>query len=222
MRNPALLFACRFSVLVLLISAPVHAADTDQLALIIREKSSTTELLQQAITAGQERALLCSVCHGEDGNSVRPDVPNLAGQNPVYLLDQIDKFSDGRRKNFVMNSLAKNFTTDDKINLAIFYNSMPVKAVAVDEQLARQGKQIYMQSCSTCHGAGGGGSTSFARIAGQQPIYVFNTLRQFRDNATNQPNNAAVKRTSIIMEPIVKKYSDQELEMVSAFIARLQ
>ena len=42
-------------------------------------------------------AAFCANCHGEGGNSVKPDVPNLAGQNTAYLLDQVRQFSDGRR-----------------------------------------------------------------------------------------------------------------------------
>src|SRR5690606_22885752 len=41
---------------------------------------------ERAFEAGRERALFCSYCHGETGNSKRPHIPNLAGQNPLYLF----------------------------------------------------------------------------------------------------------------------------------------
>ena len=164
---------------------------------------------------------MSSVCHGEDGNSVKPDVPNLASQNPVYLLDQIEKFSDGRRKDYVMNSLAKSFTSDDKANLALFYTSMPVKPIPGDTKLASQGRPIYERSCSSCHGHQGEGNITFARIAGQQPLYVLNTLRRFRDNATNTSELPSGKRSSNVMEPIVKQYSDAELEMIAAYLVSM-
>ncbi len=213
------------SLILIFFLCPIVSAkepDINQLALIIMQKQSTPESRHQSIEAGRDRALLCSVCHGIDGNSTRPEVPNLAGQNPVYLLDQIEKFSDGRRKNYVMNSLAKDFSSDDKINLAIYYNSMSVKMPTVNNKLATQGKQIYETQCSSCHGMRGTGSISFARIAGQQPIYVFTTLKQFRDNANSDSDKSLKKRNSNIMEPIVKQYSDKELEMISAYIAQLQ
>ena len=75
----------------------------------IVQKQSTQKLKQQAIRMGKERAILCNQCHGEDGNSKTPDVPNLASQNPKYLLEQIEKFATGSRKNYVMNALSKNF-----------------------------------------------------------------------------------------------------------------
>jgi len=211
-----------YLTLIITFSAFAYAQDPgiQQLTLAIKQKQSNPESVQQAIDAGRERALLCSVCHGKDGNSIKPDVPNLAGQNPVYLLDQIKKFADGRRKNYVMNSLAKGLSSDDKINLAIFYNSRAVKPASIDIQIANQGKQIYEQKCSSCHGKRGLGSASFARIAGQQPVYVLKTLKQFRDNAKIE--TASSKRSSNIMEAIVKQSTDQELEIIAAYIAQLQ
>lgn len=209
------------SLLPLSITVYSHGAELDKLAQLITKKQASPAVKQQAVTAGQERAVLCSVCHGEDGNSTKPDVPNLAGQNPVYLLDQIEKFSDGRRKNYVMNSLAKSFSTEDKVNLAIFYNSMPVKPIKIDKQLASQGKPIYEKSCSSCHGQRGQGNTNFARIAGQQPVYVLQTLKRFRDNANKTAGEEASTRSSNIMEPIVKQYSDKELEMLTAYVTSM-
>ena len=39
---------------------------------------------EQAYAAAEERILLCSKCHGKDGNSKRDYIPNLAGQNPRF------------------------------------------------------------------------------------------------------------------------------------------
>ena len=40
---------------------------------------------EQAYAAAEERILLCSKCHGKDGNSKRDYIPNLAGQIPLAL-----------------------------------------------------------------------------------------------------------------------------------------
>ncbi|MDP3440591.1 MAG: c-type cytochrome, partial [Azonexus sp.] len=48
-----------------------------------------------AVEAGKKTAFFCANCHGEDGVSKTPEVPNLAGQNPGYLLEQIRKFAAG-------------------------------------------------------------------------------------------------------------------------------
>ncbi|MDH5259156.1 MAG: cytochrome c, partial [Gammaproteobacteria bacterium] len=35
--------------------------------------------------AGKGKAALCAGCHGADGMSMSPDIPNLAGQKEAYL-----------------------------------------------------------------------------------------------------------------------------------------
>jgi cytochrome c553 len=49
-------------------------------------------------SAGQKDASVCRHCHGVGGNSVLPEVPNLASQNAGYLLEQMNKFVHGQRK----------------------------------------------------------------------------------------------------------------------------
>ena len=191
--------------------------------LIELEKNrSTTESRQHAITMGKERALLCSQCHGDDGNSARSDVPNLASQNPVYLLKQIEKFADGSRKNFVMNALSKKFTNQDKINLAIYYASMQVKHIKTNTKLAAKGQPLYTNKCSVCHGQKGIGKADYARLAGQQVKYVENTLRRFRDNSRNDSNTTKAKRKSFVMESIAKNLSENDIQALAAYIAQIK
>jgi len=207
----------------LLLSIPAQAVDPEVqgLMLVIKQRLGDTDATQQALRAGRDRALLCSYCHGENGNSAMPEVPNLAGQNPVYLLDQINKFSDGRRKNFVMNSLAKKFTLDDKVNLAIYFSKQRVLQKQTEVKLAAKGRLVYQGTCSSCHGQQGRGNVEYARLAGQQPAYVRMTLNRFRDNARNPQQAENTGRRSVIMESIVKELSDQQIEALAAYIAQI-
>ena len=36
-------------------------------------------------SSGKEKAKVCETCHGNDGKSVEPSYPNLAGQHDSYL-----------------------------------------------------------------------------------------------------------------------------------------
>jgi cytochrome c553 len=189
--------------------------------LVIKQRLGNPQATEQALHAGRDRALLCSYCHGEDGNSVKPEVPNLAGQNPVYLLSQIDKFADGRRKNFVMNSLAKKFTLDDKVNLAIYFSKQKVHNKKVDVELAAKGRLIYSGTCTSCHGARGRGNVEYARLAGQRPAYVKMTLNRFRKNARHPEQVDKTARHSVIMESVVKELSDEQIEALAAYIAQI-
>ncbi|MDY6979704.1 MAG: c-type cytochrome [Pseudomonadota bacterium] len=192
------------------------------LMLIIEQRLDDPGARQQAMQAGRNRALLCSYCHGNDGNSVKPDVPNLAGQNPVYLLDQIGKFARGERKNFVMNSLAKNFTLDDKVNLAIYYADQTVQPRPQDDGLAARGQRIYAQRCINCHGERGHGSAEYARLAGQRPEYLRLTLERFRANDRGEQRDGAQVRRSPIMESIAGQLSDEDIKVLAAYLAGLE
>ena len=80
MRIQNLLLVHLLSILALCVVMPAYGAEMEKLTRLITQKQSSSEVKQQAIIAGQERVLSCSVCHGEDGNSVKPDVTNLASQ----------------------------------------------------------------------------------------------------------------------------------------------
>ena len=171
-------------------------------------------LHQEAYAAGKARATLCSVCHGEDGNSRRPEVPNLAGQNPLYLWKQIDNFATGRRRNFVMQALAKDFTDEDKINLAVYFAANTPHTAPADPQRAHRGARLFRQHCATCHGPDARGTRDYARLAGQRREYLIATLTAFRDGTT--------RRRSNIMTAEVKALSDDDIADLAAYLSALR
>ena len=71
--------------------------------------------------AGKAKAVVCSACHGIDGNSVNPLWPNLAGQHAAYLAKQMRAFRSGERKDPVMAPMAAGLSDADIDDLAAFY-----------------------------------------------------------------------------------------------------
>lgn len=202
---------------------PVHAQTLSKhdMLLEIDKRLQNQSAKQDAVQAGRERAVLCNSCHGEDGNSAKPDVPNLAGQNAGYLLNQISRFADGSRKDFVMNQLAGNFSSEDKINLAIFYYSSTVKPQHVNWHLANKGETLYRSRCSDCHGEEGLGQENLARLAGQQVQYVIDVLTNFRNVANQLVSRSNAQRSSPAMEKIAKNLSDEQIEELASYVAQL-
>lgn len=82
--------------------------------------------------AGQAKAQMCTVCHGPIGMAVAPETPNLAGQPPGYLTNQLRHYRDGSRKHEVMSIMAKTLTDTDIANLAAWFSSIQVEAKAPD------------------------------------------------------------------------------------------
>lgn len=134
-----------------------------------------------AISSARKVTFFCNVCHGEDGSSVKGEVPNLAGQNPSYLLTQIEKFSRGQRRNEFMEGLMRLLTEEERINVAIFYASKPIKPATAGGSLA--GKAIYIARCIRCHGEQAHGNETTPRLAGQQVPYLSLSLKRYRDRS---------------------------------------
>ncbi len=193
------------------LSGPAIAAD---LAARFARIEASPHRQQQAYAAGKARAALCSVCHGKDGNSRKPDVPNLAGQNPFYLWKQIDNFATGRRRNYVMQALAKDFTDADKINLAVYFAANTPRTAAPDPQRAPRGARLFRQHCVACHGPDAHGTRDYARLAGQRREYLINTLTAFRDGTT--------RRRSNIMTAQVKGLTDDDIADLAAYLSTLR
>lgn len=201
---------------------PETPKDTPEMIIArIAEVSKDPVKRQKAYEAGQDRSVLCAHCHGADGNSLRPEIPNLAEQNIPYIVEQIGKFADGRRKNFVMQQLASSFTTDDKVNLAIYFNSQKLKPIEADRLLATQAAPIFNSVCKLCHGEDGRGEQGYAHIAGQKPQYVINTLQRFKAVAQHKVDSDDIMRSSARMEQVANRLSDQDINALANYIALL-
>ena len=187
----------------------------EQLARMIDKIVEDPEASERITQTGQDRTIFCNVCHGKDGNSKRPGVPNLAAQNPVYLLDQIQRFADGRRYDRSMSSLAESFTEEEKIMLAIYYSRMEAKPsdIADPEQWAR-GKKVYDIGCAQCHGENGRGEKGYARLASQKPDYVVKMLKEFKSYTG--------RRANPWMTVVAASLSDEEMEAVAAYVSTLK
>ncbi|MBL0428546.1 c-type cytochrome [Ramlibacter alkalitolerans] len=170
----------------------------------------------QAYKQGAKLATFCANCHGASGQSVRPDVPNLAGQNTVYVLNQLNKFHDGRRKGaFFMEGVVKAMSNDERFAVAVYYTSQPIpKPQGVsDPAQAAQGKALYENICRKCHGDNGAGSEKSSRLAGQQSAYLDTSIRRYRDNDL---------RTDEKMFKSTKGLTDADIKALVAYIATLR
>jgi cytochrome c553 len=187
-----LLAALLVSVLVILPVAaqPRAPAGGADLSARLKEIESSPRQLETLAKAGGKVATFCANCHGDGGNSVKPDVPNLAGQNSQYLLDQMRLFMEGRRKNSEFKQrLIKVLSADEKVGLVVFYASQPVTfKPASNPALAKKGKELYTQNCAECHEDNGWGTQKYARVAGQQSAYLLTSLKGYRDGSAARIN----------------------------------
>ena len=144
--------------------------------------------LKAAVDAGKKASFFCANCHGEDGVSKTPDVPNLAGQNPAYLLEQIRKFGSGERKDKFMEGLIKVLKEEERLQVALFYANSVVPPSPASMALVSRGKELFSKLCVRCHGEQARGNETIARLAGQKVPYLQKTIIRYRDQ-TGERNN---------------------------------
>lgn len=133
-----------------------------------------------AIEGGRKIAQFCANCHGADGNSKMPEVPNLAAQNPIYLLEQVRKFSAGERRDDWMEPMIKQLSEQERLNIVAFYTAQTV-VPASSKAGPLSGQELFHARCVQCHGPQGRGGERFPRLAGQQHEYLIRSLTRYRD-----------------------------------------
>jgi len=70
-----------------------------------------------------QAASLCTSCHGQDGVSIAPLYPSLAGQHEDYLVRAIDEYQKGGRKNPIMKGFAANLKDEDIEAIARYFSA---------------------------------------------------------------------------------------------------
>jgi cytochrome c553 len=83
------------------------------------------------IAAGRAKADTgCALCHGVNGIASMPSAPNLAGQQAIYLSEQLKNYRSGKRHHEVMGVIAKPLTDAEIAQLSAWYSSMKVTVEA--------------------------------------------------------------------------------------------
>jgi cytochrome c553 len=77
--------------------------------------------------AGSGLITACVPCHGADGISRFGEVPNLAGQNQPYLLNQLHAFHTGKRPHKEMGYMSRNLTEEEMEAIADYFSRLPPK-----------------------------------------------------------------------------------------------
>lgn len=190
---------------------------------------------------------VCSACHGINGVSSSPMVPNLAAQKKEYLVNQLQDYRDRSRSNLYgvqyMWGMAGPLKDQQIEELAAYFSKqMPAKASrakADDPRLAR-GKDIFEKGipeqgviqCNSCHGPNGEGIATFPRLAGQKSFYLIQQLnvwqhpgqKRFMEVGGNtwDPKTIIFARPrGILMQNMVKNLSDADAEAVSIYLSTL-
>ena len=98
--------------------------DIDDIAAFLASIGTETVAAGGSENANLEAAQTCAACHGQNGISVNPTWPTLAGQHEDYLVKAINQYRDGTRTEAVMTQMAAPLTDADVKLLARYFSRL--------------------------------------------------------------------------------------------------
>lgn len=182
-------------------------------------------LAEGSIEAGKEKAATCAACHGNDGNSLNPQWPNLAGQHATYIVRTLKAFKSGERKNVLMAGQVGALSDQDMEDLAAWFQSQKPVHRTADPELVAHGERLYrggdiergISACIACHGPTGRGNlpAAYPALAGQHATYTATQLKAYADGSRKSDPNQ-------IMRSIASLLNDNDIAAVASYIQGLR
>ena len=164
----------------------------------------------------EQKAMVCGVCHGQDGLPEDPTVPIIWGQNAGYLYLQFRDFQKGARKNDLMTPIAQSLPKEDALALAEYFAAKPWPNAGVpaaskaDADVAIAVNKSIV--CTSCHLEEYQGDSSVPRLAGQKRNYLAKTIMDFRNRT--RANNPG-------MSDLMNAAAPDQLAAMASYLAGL-
>jgi cytochrome c553 len=150
-----------------------------------------------------EKAQVCSGCHGENGKPADKTIPNIWGQQTGYIYIQLRDFKRGDRKSEIMQPIASIFEREDMLAIAEYFSKKPWP----DFGQPRASKDVSQRAltangsigCTGCHLDHFQGDSTVPRLAGQGRDYLAKTMADFRTRVRG--NNPGMSDLMIATSP---------------------
>ena len=164
---------------------------------------------------------LCAECH--DRPNAREAVPHVAGQQPAYIVAQLEAFRRASRgepeASDCMWGLSSALSDDLVHALAGYLGSRPpASGIPGDPAAVQAGRELFnragaggVSSCAQCHGSSAEGAGVVPRLAGQSGAYLNRQLYMIRFRF----------RASAVMHGVVKDLTDQDLYSLAVYLRSL-
>ncbi len=153
--------------------------------------------------AGKADSAFCGKCHGSRGISHDPMVPNLAGQEPVYLVNSIKASREYDRE----CEAQRTQRTDQQIqDIAAYYSTQ--KTLASVEQ-DTSGAELAAK-CDRCHEPmDRERKLNVPSLKGQSHDYLVNAMKEYRGE----------DRDNSMMHKMSARYDDEMIEAIATYYA---
>jgi len=140
---------------------------------------------------GEKLAEQCAKCHGQYGETIVSSMPDLARQNPLYLVGAIRAYQSGKRQNALMKAEVMDLKDQAIKDIASYYAliSAPEKTATPSQEEPKSDNfdpiregEILAGNCIACHGKQGNStSPGVPSLSSLSPKYFINALFEYRD-----------------------------------------
>jgi cytochrome c553 len=186
--------------------------------------------------AGAAKAAVCTACHGPGGNSVNPEWPTIAGQNAVYIREQLAMFKAKKRNNPVMFPIVEPLTEQDFADLAAYFSTQTPNGLEADPSYWKAGEALYkagdvarnIPACAACHGPAGQGNAAsgYPALRAQHSVYTVKQLQDYlTQNRYRDPSDTATihtTRNSPMMTTIAARLSPEDIRNLASYLQGLR
>ncbi len=212
------------STLALISGAAVQSAAADA-AL-----GQGTPFADGTVEAGALKATTCSACHGPNGNSTTAVWPKIAGQNAVYIAEQLQLFKAGVRVNPDMLKIVSTLSATDIDSVAVFFQAQTPVGGEADASMWHAGENLYrfgdpareIPACTACHGPVGRGNAvaDYPALRAQFSDYVAKQLSDFASGArySGAKPGAPTSRNGYMMTTVAKRLTSEDIKELAAYI----
>jgi len=182
------------------------------------------------LTAGQAQYMVCSACHGANGEgNVVFNAPKISGQQSWYLERQLKNFKHGLRGSdsndtygAQMAPMAATLADDAALNNVVAYiTSLPDSdaAVTIIGDVAR-GEEIFV-TCKSCHGTAGQGiwALNAPRLQGANDWYLARQLENYKHGTRGSHPQDLYGKQMTLMTVMLR--DEQAINDVVAYINTL-
>jgi cytochrome c553 len=187
-------------------------------------------------TAGSTKAAVCTACHGLNGNSTSPDTgPVIAGQNAVYIRDQVARIKAGKRNAPLMQPIVQDLTEQDIADLAAYFSTQTPTGNEADPSYWKAGRDLYragdasrgVPACMSCHGPVGRGTPAagFPALQAQYAVYTMKQLDGYAGDTRytkDADGKAQAGPNAAMMATIASRLTAEDRRNVASYIQGLR
>jgi cytochrome c553 len=184
-----------------------------------------------SVENGAKKVAMCVGCHGIVGYQASfPEVhkvPKIAGQSATYISAALTAYKAGDRKHPTMRAIADTLSEQDIADLSTYYSQLGLRqgeappaapAKAPSERVQALISRDRDNACTKCHGANFNtpNDGTVAKLAGQYSDYLYVALKSYKVE-----NRAQLGRANGVMSGQAKKFTNDELKELAAYIGSL-